>query len=389
MKSNKIILGIILVSLLSSCSLYSISSGSSKPSADNSSSTDSGSGSSSTSEHTHTFEKGWTTDDTYHWHKSTCGHDVVDGKSEHSFEDVVTNPTYDLGGYTTHTCTVCGYSYTDNETSSLKERLGITPVINETNNTLTYGLYPQSHVSDSSTIAALNKLTAESNGWYLYNNEYYAKKKANPYNSSYTFDDGTTIVSGTEYWFKCEPITWKILTSSNGTYSLVSTKLLDAHRYNEFYTGTKNGYYANNYMNSEIRSWLNGDFLNTAFNLDSSLIQTTLVDNSASTTNSSSNSYACANTNDKVYLLSYKDYSNTTYFADYSARTCKTTDYARANGIWYSTSSSYLYNGYYWTRSPYSDDSDRAWYVDGGGYLDYRYVIYSNGGVRPALTIKL
>lgn len=228
MKSNKIVLGIILVSLLSSCNSSSnSSSGSSKPSADNSSSTDSGSSSvsehtSSVSEHTHTFEKGWTTDGTYHWHKSTCGHDAVDGKAEHSFKDVVTNPTYETEGYTTHTCTVCEYYYTDNETSSLKERsekLGITPVINETNNTLTYGLYPQSHVSDTATIEALDNLTTtESNGWYLYDDEYYVKKTAHPYYSSYTFDDGTTIVTGATYWFKCEPIEWKILSNSDNTY---------------------------------------------------------------------------------------------------------------------------------------------------------------------------
>ncbi len=261
------------------------------------------------------------------------------------------------------------------EAEERNKKLGIIPAINEEEKTLTYGLYPQSHVNDENIIAALNNLTAESNGWYLYNDEYYVKKSANPCSSSYTFDDGTTIVSGTEYWFKCEPIEWKILTSNNGTYSLVSTKLLDAHRYDDD---------SNNYMNSEIRLWLNDNFLNTAFNLDSSLIQTTLVDNSASTTYSSSNSYACANTNDKVYLLSYKDYSNATYFANDSARMCKPTDYALASYCY-----GYNGNGWYWTRSPYSDLSYYAWHVDDDGYL-YNFRVYSsNYGVRPALTINL
>ena len=38
-------------------------------------------------EHVHTYEAGWTTDADYHWHKATCGHDEIDGKAEHSFEN--------------------------------------------------------------------------------------------------------------------------------------------------------------------------------------------------------------------------------------------------------------------------------------------------------------
>ncbi len=38
-------------------------------------------------DHQHTFSEKWTTDDTYHWHKATCGHDVVSDKGEHVDED--------------------------------------------------------------------------------------------------------------------------------------------------------------------------------------------------------------------------------------------------------------------------------------------------------------
>ncbi len=271
------------------------------------------------------------------------------------------------------------------------QHLGISPFINSVKGTLTYGLYPQKHVSDSATLASLNALaSAEGNGWYLLNGEYYAKKEANPYGSSYAFDDGETIVSGTAYWFKCEPITWKILSSEGGEYSLVSTVLLDAHRYNDhWYEENSDGYYANNYENSEIRSWLNKDFYNSAFSLGNSLIQTTTVDNSASTTNLSTNSYACSNTEDNVYLLSYKDYENSAYFADSTARQCKTTDWARANGAWYSVSSSYQFNGWYWTRSPSSSYSYGAWFVYYGGDRDNRNVNYSFVSVRPGLRIKV
>ena len=37
----------------------------------------------------------------------------------HIYESVVTAPTYDADGYTTHTCVVCGYSYKDNYVPAL------------------------------------------------------------------------------------------------------------------------------------------------------------------------------------------------------------------------------------------------------------------------------
>ncbi len=275
----------------------------------------------------------------------------------------------------------CFWTKEDDENEAIK--IGKIPNYLSETNTLTYGLYPQTHVSDTSLISTLNTLTTtESNGWYLYNGSYYTKKTASSY-SSYKFGDGTEIVDGATYWFKCEPIEWKILSSDNGTYSLVSTVLLDAHRYASS---------SNNYKESEIRSWLNKDFYNAAFSLDSSYIQKTTVDNSASTTDSSSNYYACENTNDKVYLLSYQDYKNTTYFPDVASRYCKLTDYAKANGAYYysRSGSSYNGNGYYLTRSPYRHyDSGDAWLVNVDGSLYGGSVSYSRYGVRPAITITI
>ena len=69
--------------------------------------------------HEHTFSTEWSSDETYHWHDSTCGHDVVSDKTIHAFDDVITPATYEHGGYTTHTCSICGYFYKDNETAQL------------------------------------------------------------------------------------------------------------------------------------------------------------------------------------------------------------------------------------------------------------------------------
>jgi hypothetical protein len=145
----------------------------------------------------------------------------------------------------------------------------------------------------------------------------YAKLSATPYTSGYKFNDNTTVVTkGTTYYFKVEPIKWRILKTSSGSYTLMSEQALDNQM---FYKDTNNrtisgsAVYPNNYMYSDIRTWLNADFLSKAFYLDGSLIQTTTVDNSLASTGDSSNPYVCANTSDKVWLLSYAEATNSSY----------------------------------------------------------------------------
>ena len=60
--------------------------------------------------HTHKFATEWESDATNHWHKSTCGHEVVDGKDAHTFGDYVSNndATTEADGTKTRECNVCG-----------------------------------------------------------------------------------------------------------------------------------------------------------------------------------------------------------------------------------------------------------------------------------------
>ena len=283
-----------------------------------------------------------------------------------------------------------------------ERRLGIIPTISEDGKNITYGLYPQTNVNDYSLISSLNSLTTpEANGWYLYDGDYYTKVNSTPFSSNYKFDNGTTIESGTTYWFKCEPIVWNVLSNTNGEYYIVSSVLLDTYCYcNSTSTRTIDGQtvYINNYKYSDIRTWLNEDFYNSAFTLGNKYIQTTTVDNSASTTNKASNKYACDDTEDKVFLPSYQDFINSSYgfstswYETDARRYCKTTDWARARGACYydSTNLSRIYNGCNWIRSPYSDSAYCAWYVDNDGTLYGDSLVYFTGGsVRPGLTIKI
>ncbi len=59
----------------------------------------------------------WQYDETSHYRtlKCSCGA-TKEEREAHNFKNEVTPPTTTSGGYTTHTCTVCGYSYTDSYT---------------------------------------------------------------------------------------------------------------------------------------------------------------------------------------------------------------------------------------------------------------------------------
>ena len=274
-------------------------------------------------------------------------------------------------------------------------RLGGIPTLSDDGKTITYGLYPQKNVNDSSLVSTLNSLTTpESNGWYLYEGDYYAKLRATLRDGpSYKFDNGTTISSGATYWFKCEPIVWNVLSNNNGEYYIVSSVLLDEHCYDDSESNrTIDGQtiWPNNYKYSDIREWLNNDFYNSAFALGNSHIQTTMVDNSGFTTDN--NGFACANTEDKIFLPSYKDYINSSYGFSTSTgstdtRYCRTTDWVRARGTYYSVSNQY--NGLYWTRSP-SRSSSSAWSVYSDGcFLGEDSVSNVFICVRPGLSIKI
>ena len=150
-----------------------------------------------------------------------------------------------------------------------------------------YGTYPQTVVDDSSLISSLNSLTStNANGYYEFEGEEYAKVVAHPYATGHKFINGSTI-SGQTYYFKVEPIKWRVLEEADGTYTLLSEYIIDGQA---FYTSFNNRtigdqtIYANNYEHSTIREWLNNAFYNKAFSTPEKVsILTTLVDNSAST----------------------------------------------------------------------------------------------------------
>ena len=249
-----------------------------------------------------------------------------------------------------------------------------------------FGCYPQTIKSSDVTVGDV----ADEDGYYLGSDgERYAKVVADPRYDGYTFSDGSAVTEGNTYYFKVEPIRWRILSESDGSAFILADGIIANRQYDPGY---------NDYADSEIRAWLNDEFLNTAFGeMAQGMIETTEVDNSVYSTGYSSNPYACENTFDKVFLLSYREVVNSDYGfssdgGDYDmARRMTVSDYARSTGAFMYIDGGYFGCGYWWLRSPWYYNSDRARsvYDDGRAAAGRDLVDLGDRGVVPALNITL
>ena len=301
-----------------------------------------------------------------------------------------------------------------------------------TGTVINFGSYPQSKVTDSSTLSELDNIWKvwKSYGYYsgtgswsdgnmtasdymkyadiVFNgNKYRAVtfSEYRPYwtcytsSTSYSYQDDNGYYTNNTYYFKYEPLKWRVLDASTGL--IVCDSAIDSQAYNNYvlyadstYWGNSGkDYYASDWENSSLRSWLNNEFYNTAFSeAQQAKIQKLTRENKST----GSSTYDSNPTSDKITLLSYNDVLNTSYgfSSSYSAydtaRQRKSTDYAQCQGCWTSTSSSYSGNSWWWLRSPYY--SFYATAVDGGGwayyYYYYYYVNYTYRGIVPALNLS-
>lgn len=270
----------------------------------------------------------------------------------------------------------------DDITTELNNMAGTLPTADNSANWTSYGYYIRGSVSNFM--------------WYI-DKEYHGEKYRGVYFTSYrpsdpqydghSYQSNNDYNISTVYWFKYEPIKWRILTESDGKALILADVAIDCQQYD--YTGGES-YGINNYANSTIRAWLNNTFYNTAFNsLQKELIQLTEIDNSASSTGVSNNKYTCENTNDNIFLLSYKEV--TTYLTNDSERLMICTDYACSQGC--------NKNDYkkcrWWLRSTYhyNNGAQAALAVSGSGEIatlrTWSYCKYIYIGVVPALWIKL
>lgn len=289
-----------------------------------------------------------------------------------------------------------------------------------------FGSYPQSKVTDSSLVSALNGVskTWVSYGYYsssvqgdwmkyadfTYNGTKYRAvtfSQYRPYwtsyssSSIYTYQDDNGYTPNNVYYFKYEPLKWRVLDPSTGF--VLCESIIDSQAYSNtiyeygtdengtaYWNDAEHTHYANDYATSSIRAWLNDDFYNTAFSSSQKAsILTSELDNKAYS--ASCSEYDSETTYDKIFLLSWSEMQNTAYgFPAYTgssyARQAKGTDYAKCQGLWTSSSNECSFQR---LRSA-GICSEYACEVHGAGSLDYGYwcVHSTSNGVRPALKIS-
>ena len=187
-----------------------------------------------------------------------------------------------------------------------------------------------------------------------------------------------------------ESIEWIVLDKTDSSLFLLSKYALDCQPYN-----TRGG--SVTWEASSLRSWLNNDFYDTAFNkTEKSMIKETTVKN---VDNPYYGTEGGRNTKDKVFLLSISEVTNTKFGFDSDTlaydinRRCAPTDYAVTQGAL--------------QDSVVTDDDNigicRSWLLRSPGSSSYyaAYVCYDGrvsvygdnvdyfDAVRPALFINL
>lgn len=292
------------------------------------------------------------------------------------------------------------------------------------------GWYPQSKVEDTKLLLDLNSLSLNwiSYGYYsgddsaarfqgdwmkyadtFYNGSKYRAVRFTQYRPVYTnrhssednsFQDDNGFFVGTTYWFRYDPIAWKVLSPSTGL--VLSYFDLDSQAYNnklysygqECYCDIEFTAFSNDYVSSSIRKWLNNDFYNLAFSSEEqAAIMNTPLNNWAYSSEYSK--YNSASTIDKLFLLSWAESHNYEYgfssdIGKSSTRYVDGTEYAKCQGLYVSS-----FQGEYYQKS--------GWLLRTPGYRSYcASNIFCNGdgdignnvtgttdGIRVALRTDL
>lgn len=238
------------------------------------------------------------------------------------------------------------------------------------------GEYPQT-IATPEAVSAMRHLFGD---YYIsdYDGARYFKVYSNPYESVYKFSNNEPIVRGREYYFKVEPIRWKILKEEGGRIYVISEKILDVKQFN---TNANN-----NWEKSTLREWLNNTFYYNAFTANERIaIAETQLENR----------YVLLDltyqTRDCIFLPSYEDMINPGHGFEANdgpspARAAETTDFARAKGAW--TGLRYAGKGYYWLRTGiFNNSSARVVFADGNVYNGH-HANDTDTGIRPAMYIK-
>lgn len=287
-----------------------------------------------------------------------------------------------------------------------------------------FGSYPQSEVTDADEVA---KLEADSENYLWVSYKYYSGTgnstdgKMEPgdfmlYKDFYSGGEMFRAVTFSEYrpgtgggkgdfysnqrgngyhpnkvyYFKYEPLTWRVLDPDEGY--IMCDNVIDSQSYQNFvirkdgklYNSKDFTNYVSDWETCSLRQWLNKTFYNTAFSREEKmLIGTTFLEN-----NSPDGTWFGTDTGDKIFILSFDDVINSAYGFDSSksefdeARKLKGTDYSKCQGV-------YISQGYphWWLRTP--GNAEAVYLVSSYGWAALGQGVYGTGvGVVPALKLN-
>ena len=267
-----------------------------------------------------------------------------------------------------------------------------------------FGSYPQSEVKDAALLTKLNALsvTMQSYGFYkdgapgdfmkygdvtyggqryrkVYFTQYRQVWMEKPASAENTEQDNNGYYINTAYWFKYEPIKWRVLSNSNDELFLMAENSIDSQAYHNLPTETT-------WEQSDIRAWLNNEFLSTAFTVQESA---SIITNSVCT--------SLKSTPEKVSLLSLDEVKKNEYgFRNDTGkdtyREVKNTDYAKALGSYTSILSWEKGNAYWWLRNNNcfkGEEIAAANCVGPEGTFTDNYIHHPDVGVRPVIKLAV
>ena len=182
-----------------------------------------------------------------------------------------------------------------------------------------------------------------------------------------------------------ESIKWIVLCVQDGKALLLSLYGLDTLPYND-----ENA--ASTWESCSLRKWLNTTFLQQAFTEEErSIILLSDVANSSEQGIPEWKTDASADTQDRVFLLSYAEVCGYFSVVDPIFLMCPVTDFAVTRGA--AASQSYTPDGsatcWWWLRSPGEKPMFAAFVYPDGVRIYCKHVTKTGGCVRPALWIDL
>lgn len=168
-------------------------------------------------------------------------------------------------------------------------------------------------------------------------------------------------------------IDWRVLAKEDDRILVISSRIIDAMPYHNVSDVDVT------WETCSLRKWLNGTFINSAFNSAEKklIIESEVLTEKASYSDTDPGN----NTKDKIFLLSESEFEKYLH----SDGSCFATNYATektAKG--YST---HLYS--WWLRSPGASPYSASDVFISTSDVDSTYAAYPNNGVRPAMWISL